>query len=235
MRLSMAHKQVDMTKKTPSDFNNHDDWLAYVRVDVPVRDQPFALASGRVQLFRNFYRVRRLEFPPDFAEELERVDKLNDRERTAALEALNDTIFRSLTRHLFECSRVVSVGNDAQAPVSRQAQIDQLLGHLAQKNPHFGLWTEYKKCIAEDLIVEKWDEYFLQKLRAESTEEVAFARAMVELEKLLRIFRDKNLVLPSLGFERIWFLHYLCGPERMAQTRAVLGMLKAELASCTSV
>ena len=67
-----------------------------------------------------------------------------------------------------------------------------------------------------------------------SADEVAFAHAMVELDKLLGIFRDRNLALPSLGFERIWFLHYLRGPERMAQTRAVLGMLTAELAPCTS-
>ena len=39
---------------------------------------------------------------------------------------------------------------------------------------------------------------------------------------------------PGLSFERIWFLHSLRGPERMLQTHAVLGMLTAELAACTS-
>jgi hypothetical protein len=57
---------------------------------------------------------------------------------------------------------------------------------------------------------------------------------MAELDKLLTLFHDENRELPSLSFERIWFLHYLHGPERMLQTSAVLGMLAAELAACTS-
>jgi hypothetical protein len=57
---------------------------------------------------------------------------------------------------------------------------------------------------------------------------------MVELDKLLSLFHDGNRVLPGLIFERIWFLHSLRGPERMLQTRAVLGMLTAELAACIS-
>src|SRR5580658_2912114 len=223
-----------MTTMTPANFGNHDEWLAYVRSEIPIAEQAYELTLGRTGLFRSLYRVRQLEFPRQFAEELERVDKLHDPERTAALEALNDTIFQSLTKHLLECARLVNAGNDAQAPASPQAQIDQLLSHLVQRNPYFARWTEYKKGVADHEIVEKWDEYLLQTLGGESTGEVAFAHAMVELDKLLGIFRDRNLALPSLGFERIWFLHYLRGPERMAQTRAVLGMLTAELASCTS-
>jgi hypothetical protein len=57
---------------------------------------------------------------------------------------------------------------------------------------------------------------------------------MAELDKLLTLFHHENRELPSLSFERIWFLHSLCGPERMLQTSAVLGMLTAELATCTS-
>jgi hypothetical protein len=219
---------------TPANFSTHDEWLAYVRNEIPPAEKAYELAMGRTKLFRSFYRVRQLEFPRQFAEESERIDKLHNPKRTAALEALNDTIFRSLTKHLFECARPVSGGDDAQAPVSPQAQIDQLLSHLGERNPYFALWMGYKKSAADHSIVEKWDEYLLQTLGAESAEEVAFAHTMVELDKLLGIFRDKNLALPSLGFERIWFLHYLRGPERMAQTRVVLGLLTAELAPCTS-
>jgi hypothetical protein len=223
-----------MTTVTPANFNSHDEWLKYVRSEIPSAEQPYELAKGRTDLFRNFYRIRQLEFPSPFAEELERIDKLHDPERAAALEALNDTIFRSMTKHLFEGARPVSGGDDAQVPVSLQTQIDQLLSHLAQRNPYFARWIEYKKSVADHEIVEKWDEYLLQTLGAASADEVGFAHAMVELDKLLGIFRDRNLALPSLGFERIWFLHFLRGPERMAQTRAVLGMLTAELAPCTS-
>jgi hypothetical protein len=223
-----------MSRMTPANFSNHDEWLAYVRREIPASEQPYELAIGRTRLFRSFYRVRQLEFPCQFTEEFERIEKLNDPERTAALEGLNDTIFRRLTNHLFECARLGRTGNDTQAPVSPLAQIDQLLSHLVQRNPYFALWMGYKMATAEHSIVEKWDEYLLQTLGGESTEKAAFADAMVELDRLLGIFRDKNLALPSLGFERIWFLHYLRGPERMAQTRAVLAMLTAELAPCTS-
>lgn len=224
-----------MSTMTPVSFNSHDEWLAYVRNEIPVAEQAYELAIGRTQLFRSFYRIRQLEFPGQFAVELERIDKLHDPERTAALEALNDRIFQSLTKHLFECARPTNARCEAKAPVSLQAQIDQLLSHLAQRNPYFARWIEYKKGVADHEIVEKWDEYLLQTLGAESADEIAFAHTMVELDKLLGIFRDRNLPLPSLGFERIWFLHYLRGPERMAQTRAVLEMLTAELAPCTSV
>jgi hypothetical protein len=223
-----------MSTMTPASFNSHDEWLAYVRNEIPGAEQPYELAVGRTELFRSFYRIRRLEFPSQFAVELERIDKLHDPERTAALEPLNDRIFRSLTKHLIECARPTNAGNDVQEQVSAQAQIDQLLSHLAQRNPYFARWIEYKNGVADHQMVKKWGEYLLQTLGAESAEEVAFAHAMVELDKLLGIFRDKNLTLPSLGFERIWFLHSLPDPGRMAQTRAVLAMLTAELAPCTS-
>ena len=57
---------------------------------------------------------------------------------------------------------------------------------------------------------------------------------MSELDKILNLYRYWNRALPSLAFERIWFLRYLRGPERMAQTRAVLGSLTTELVACTS-
>ena len=83
-------------------------------------------------------------------------------------------------------------------------------------------------------VAEEWGEYLLQELGTPSVEEIAFAHAMVELEKLLSLFQDGNRVLPGLSFERIWFLDFIRGPERMLQTRAILGMLTAELAACTS-
>ena len=144
---------------------SHDEWLEYVRNEIPVAEQAYELAIGRTELFRSFYRIRQLEFPSPFAEELERIDKLHDPERTAALEALNDAIFRSLTKHLFECARPTNAENDVQEPVSPQAQIDQLLSHLAQRNPYFARWIEYKKGVADHEIVEKWDEYLLQTTR----------------------------------------------------------------------
>ena len=87
-----------MTRKTPSDFTSHDDWLSYVRSEIAVSDQPYALAFGRIDLFRSFYRMQGLPFPAQFAEELERIETLHDPERAVALGALNDSILASLTK-----------------------------------------------------------------------------------------------------------------------------------------
>ena len=98
-----------MTRKTPSDFGSHDDWLTHVRSEIPLPEQPYALAVGRMDLFRSFYRIQGLPFPTQFAEEARRIVIMQDPERTAALEALNDLIFKSLTVYLF---------NRAQSPTS---------------------------------------------------------------------------------------------------------------------
>ena len=223
-----------MIRKRPSNFGSHDDWLAHVRREIPVPEQPYALAVGRMDLFRRFYRMQGLSFPTQFTEELQRIETMHDPERTPALEALNDLIFRSLTMHLFNRARSITSIDDRKAPASPRKEIEELFSHLAQKNRYFALWTVYKRGVADRSVAEEWDEYLLQELGTQRAEEIAFTHAMVELDRLLTFFHDENLHLPRLAFERIWFLHYLRGPERMAQTRAVLGMLMAELEACTS-
>jgi hypothetical protein len=223
-----------MIRKRPSNFGSHDDWLADIRREIPVSEQPCALAFGRMELFRRFYRMQGLSFPAQFTEELERIVTMHDPERTRALEALNDLIFTSLTMHLFNRARSTTLVDDRQTPASPRKEIEELFTHLAQKNPYFAHWVAYKRGVSERSVAEEWDEYLLQELGTQSPEAIVFTRAMVELDRLLALFHDENLALPSLAFERIWFLHYLRGPERMAQTRAVLGMLMAELEACTS-
>ena len=222
-----------MTRKTPSDFTSHDDWLSYVRSEIAVSDQPYALALGRIDLFRSFYRMQGLRFPTQFAEELERIETLHDPDRADALEALNDRILGSLTKQLSNRVPPTPSEDGCRRP-SSQEQIQKLRNHLAQQNPYFRLWVVYKRSVSDYSVAGSWDEYLLQELGSESDEEIAFAHAMVELDTLLSLFHDGNLALPSLTFERIWFLHSLRGPERMLQTSAVLGMLTAELAACTS-
>jgi hypothetical protein len=221
-------------RRTPSDFGSHDDWLAHILSELPVPERGYALALGRLELFRSFYRIQGLPFPAQFAKDLERIKMLHTPQRTAELESLNDVVLRSLTKHLFNRARPTISERDAQPPTGPREQIDQLLNHLAQKNPYFALWVAYKRSVSDHSIAEDWDRYIVQELGAESTEEIAFAHAMAELDRILGIFRDRNWALPGLSFERIWFLHYLRGPERMAQTRAALGMLTAELTACMS-
>ena len=223
-----------MIRKTPSDFESHDDWLAYVRSEIPLPEQPYALAVGRMDLFRSFYRIQGLPFPTQFAEEARRIVTMQDPERTAALEALNDLIFKSLTVYLFNRAQSRTSIDKWWTPASPRRQIEELSRHLAQKNPYFALWSGYKSGVSERSVAEKWDDYLAQELGPHRVEEIDFTRSMVELDRLLTRFHDDNLPLPRLAYERIWFLHYLRGPERMAQTRAVLGTLMAELGACTS-
>jgi hypothetical protein len=223
-----------MTRTIPSDFGSHDDWLLHVRREIPVPEQPYALALGRIDLFRSFYLMQGLPFPIPLAQEFERIEMLQDPERTAALEALNGEVLRNLTVHLFNQAQSNASESDSRTLPSPREQIQELRNHLAQQNPYFGLWVVYKRDVKDHPVTEEWGEYLLRELGASSAEEIAFAHAMVELEKLLSLFHDGNRVLPGLSFERIWFLHSLRGPERMLQTRAVLGMLTAELSACTS-
>jgi hypothetical protein len=223
-----------MTRKTPSDFTSHDDWLSYVSREIAVSDRPYALAFGRVELFRSFYGMQGHDFPAPFATEFERIDEMHEPERTAALETLNKSILANLTQVLADQSSPSPSASDPLAPRSSHEQIHQLRSHLAQKNPYFALWTVHKNNEREQLIAEDWHRFLLQQLGTECIEEIEFTRAMAELDILLTLFHNENRELPSLSFERIWFLHSLRGPERMIQTRAVLGMLTAELAACTS-
>jgi hypothetical protein len=223
-----------MTRTIPSDFGSHDDWLLYVRREIPVPEQPYALALGRIDHFRSFYLMQGLPFPIPLAQEFERIEMLQDPERTAALEALNGEILRNLTVRLFNQTQSNAPESDSRFLPSPREQIQELRNHLAQQNLYFGLWVVYKRDVKDHPVTEEWDEYLLQERGPRSAEEIAFAHAMVELEKLLSLFHDGNRVLPGLSFERIWFLHSIRGPERMLQTRAVLGMLTAKLAACTS-
>jgi hypothetical protein len=223
-----------MTRTIPSDFGSHDNWLLHVRREIPAPEQPYALALGRIDLFRSFYLMQRIPFPIPLAQEFERIEMLQDPERTAALEALNGEVLRNLTVRLFNQAQSNASESDSRFLPSQREQIQELRNRLAQQNPYFGLWVVYKKDVKDHPVTEEWDEYLLQERGVRSAEEIAFAHAMVELEQLLSLFHDGNRVLPGLSFERIWFLHSLRGPERMLQTRAVLGMLTAELSACTS-
>jgi len=175
-----------------------------------------------------------LPFPIPLAQEFERIEMLQDPERTAALEALNGEVLRNLTVHLFNQTQSNAPESDSRTLPSPREKIQKLRDHLAQGNPYFMLWLVYKRDVTDHSVAEHWGQYLIQELGAESAEEIAFAHAMVELDKLLALFHDGNRVLPGLALERIWFLHSLRGPERMLQTRAVLGMLAAELTACAS-
>jgi hypothetical protein len=223
-----------MNDKIPSDFSNHDQWLSYVRDNIPVARQSYALACGRTELFKRFYEVRQQTFPVEFAEELKRIGELSEPERTDNLELLNRRILGSLTAFLSDERGPRRVEADEDIAESARDEIQRLLDHLAEKNPYFALWTAHKQGIEGNFDAQRWGDHLSQELGPESERDIAFTRAMVELDKLLLYFRVRNLPLPEYFFGRCWFLHYLRGPERMLQTRALLNALTAEIEACAS-
>ncbi len=223
-----------MTKKMPSDFETHADWVAYVRKHIPTDEQDYTLACGRTELFRSFYKTRKQGFPDEFARELIDVAMLLGSARTIALEQLNERIFANLVQLLFLETRPAETEADTTASLTAREQVDELTRHLASKNPYYALWTGYRKSLGHFPTSEGWDDYLNQKLGSTNSQDADFTRAMVELDKLLALFRDRNQALPRFTFKRVWFLHYLREPERMLQTGAVLTMLMAEMGACTS-
>ena len=114
-----------MTRTIPSDFGSHDDWLLYVRREIPVPEQPYALALGRIDLFRSFYLMQGLPFPIPVAQEFERIEMLQDPERTAALEALNGEVLRNLTVRLFNHAQSNASESDSRFLPSPREQIQR--------------------------------------------------------------------------------------------------------------
>ena len=132
-------------RKTRSDFDGQDDWLAHILSQRPVPERAYALASGRMELFRSFYRMQGLPFPIPVAQEYERIEMLQDPERTAALEALNGEVLRNLTVHLFNQAQSNAPESDSRTLPSPREQIQELRNHLAQQNPYFGLWVVFER------------------------------------------------------------------------------------------
>jgi len=223
-----------MSRKTPANFSSHDEWFSYVREHIPTDEQAYVLACGRTDLFKLFYEARKQTFPIEFMLELEHIQSLQDPERTSDLESLNKLIFANLTDLLFNQAQAKEVETEVVAQASPREQIQELHDHLTQKNRYFALWIDYKKAVNGNFTGEDWNDYLCQRLRKGNDEEIAFTRAMVELDKILLYLYGTNLPLPKYFFERIWFLHLLRGPERMLQTRALLNTLTVEIEVCTS-
>ena len=216
------------------DFNDPEQWTAYVRREVPLEEQGYVLALGRTELFRRFYELRGRAFPEAFRLELEQIGRLNDPGRTEALVSLNERIFRSLTNMLFANARPALAQLDAAKATSEREQAGEILNELSARNPYFALCTGYRQAFGDRINAAEWDRYLRGKLGPDAEDEICFARAMMEMDTLLRYFRDRNLPTPRHFRDRVWFLHYLHEPERSVQTRAILSTLATEIEACTS-
>jgi hypothetical protein len=216
--------------KLPTDFSDPKEWRAYVRATVQPEDVEFTLAYGRTTLFLRFYEVRGERFPEEFRAELTRIDGLSDPARTESLVTLNDRILAAMTQ-LLVISPASSAFDEAGTP---RELIGNLLDNLARNNPCFALWTHYSKFVQQQPDASCWEDYVANECEDGAESEIEFTLLMGDLGKLLALFRDRNLALPPLYFERIAFLHHLRGPERNLQARAVVQGLLEVIASCAS-
>jgi hypothetical protein len=216
--------------KLPTDFSDPKEWRAYVRATVQPEDVDFTLAYGRTALFLRFYEVRGERFPEEFSAELTRIDGLSDPARTESLVTLNDRILAAMTQ-LLVTPPASSAAGESENP---RELIGNLLDNLARKNPGFALWSHYSKSIQHQPEPSCWEDYVANEYKNGAEGEIEFTLLMGDLGKLLALFRNRNLALPPLYFERISFLHRLRGPERNLQARAVVQGLLEVIASCAS-
>lgn len=223
-----------MQPKSRASFADHNEWLAYVRRELPRDEQPSALANGRTELFLRFLELRGQSLPDVLEAELERVLRLSDPDRARQLDALNERIMAHLIEVLFAEAEPALNHENHTRQLPRRQQTQELRDHLASRNPHFRLWIDYKRHAGGAFNGRAWSEYLSRQLGEDDAASLDFAKAMAELDRLLLWFHDNNIPLPRYFFERAWFLHFLHEPERMAQTRALLSTLAAEIPPCMS-
>lgn len=218
--------------KSPTEFVDPNEWREYVCRTVPAADVAYTLAFGRIVLFARFYEIRNQTFPLRFCAELAGIVSLQEPERTRSLEELNDRIFADMARFLATSIPPKPAHVENMLPEAEGELTDSLLGYLAKENPYFGLWTEYIEHAKRGTVHLSWQEFVRNKLAPSTEDEIEFTLLMGQLGNLLHQFRAQNLALPPHHFSRIWFLHYLGGAERNAQTRALVRDLVEAMSPC---
>jgi hypothetical protein len=224
--------------KSSRDFSDPREWRDYVRAFVPAEEVDYVLAFERTQLFLRFYKLRGIELPTEVKAELDRIAKLNDPERTEALEAFNDWLLATNTMQLMLGNRSLNVeANYSDTPTDPRAQIDTLLDHMGRTSPCFVFWRHYTKDV-DTVSRPSWEEFIATLHRNElpknTSSDREYALLIGQLGQLLAYYRNENLALPQLLYERIWFLDRLRGPERTLQARAVVQGLIEGIKPCAS-
>lgn len=221
-----------MTTMTPQNFTSHEAWLDHVSLNVPDNDQPFALAMGRLELYRAFYRTRHEDLPEVFEEDFKRIQRLVEPDRTTQLECMNDWIFAQLIETLRDEART---REDRTRPIPSQTpreRTEELIQYLTDRSLYFKVWTTFKATRGNSSNGVTWEKYVARIVPVGDRDELDFATKMAEFGELLCYFRDNNQPLPEHFTRRAWFLHHLRGKERLIQTQALLGVLTSEIRRC---
>ena len=222
--------------KSSRDFADPAEWREYVRAFVPEEDVNYVLAFERTQLFLCFYKLRGIKPPVEAKAELDRIAKLNEPERTEALEAFNDLLLATATMQLMsECKSSEVSADHSNNDVDPREQIGTLLDHLGRTSPCYRSWRHYTGS-PDSAERRPWEEFIStfhsRDLSKSAKREGEYALLIGQLGQLLTHYRDNNLSLPPLSFERIWFLNWLRGSERNLQARAVVQELIEAMKPC---
>jgi len=218
--------------KASNDFANPAEWREYVRALVPDEDVNYVLAFERTQLFVCFYELRGMKPPVEVKMELDRIVKLDEPERTEAIESFNDLLLASATmQFMTECNLPAVNADHSGNQIDPREQIDTLLDHLGRTSPCYRFWRHFTGS-ADSVGRIPWEKFVAKRhsrdLSKNAKSEEEYEVLIGRLGQLLAHYRDNNLPLPPLSFERIWFLDRLRGPERNLQARAVVqGMIEA--------
>jgi hypothetical protein len=176
--------------------------------------------------------------PVEVKAELDRIAKLNEPERTEALEAFNDLLLATATIELMsKCKSAAVIADHSDNQIDPREQIDTLLDHLGRTSPCYRFWRHYTGS-ADSAELRPWEEFITtfhsRDLSKSAKRDGEYAVLIGQLGQLLTHYRDNNLPLPPLSFERIWFLNWLRGPERNLQARAVVQGLIEAIKPCAS-
>ncbi len=221
--------------KSSRDFADPAEWREYIRALVPDENVNYVLAFERTQLFLCFYRLRGMQPPVEVKAELDRIAKLNEPERTEALEVLNDLLLATATMQLMsECKSSGVSADHSDNQMDPREQIDTLLDHLGRTSPCYRFWRHYTGSAERRSWEEFISTFHSRDLSESAKRDGEYALLIGQLGQLLTHYRDNNRPLPPLSFERIWFLNWLRGPERNLQARAVVQGLIEAMKPCAS-
>ena len=215
----------------PADFPGPTAWRAYVAKTFPLEQQEYALASGRTTMFLRFYEMRGEAFPAQFSAELERLEQLPYPAKTEALQGLNGRIFAHMIQLLSEAAPRGSGIVIEQTP---REMVCELLEYMGRRNPWFARWVRYSAQVGNLNSACTWEEYVRREFDSAAEDEIQFALLMEQMGRILRFFRDRNLMLPDRYFQRIWLVHNFRKAERNSQARALVQGLVEAMESCTS-
>lgn len=213
-------------------FSSSEEWRGYVEQEVPAGARPNKIASGLTSLYLAFYEMRSIPIPEGMRASLGETEELPEPARTVRLNALNEQLFRGMSRFLFAQLPIVPRSQPAPQP---GIAVAGLLEQLERQNESFVLWCNYQRAQRKGSRLPNWEQYIRALLSDDETSVMEFVLSMSTLGELLHQLREQKKRLPMLLADRIRVLHREReGRERDLATRVILQELLEILSPCMS-